>query len=65
MQINQYCTNLPEVKDDNLQMISGNKLKQSGGRSDIISSFQIQHDIGGQGIIHLKKQGKEIISDMY
>lgn len=65
MQINQYCTNLPEVKEENLQMVSGNKLKQIRGRSEIISAFPIQHDIGGQGIVQQKKQGKEIINDMY
>jgi len=65
MQINQYCTNLPDVKDENLEMVSGNNIKQIRGRSDIISAFPRQHDIGGQGIVDLKKEGKEIISDMY
>lgn len=65
MQVNQYCTNLPEVKEENLQMVSGNKLKQVRGRSEIIGAFPRQHDIGGQGIIQLKKQGKEIISDLH
>jgi len=65
IQINQYCTNLPEVKKENLQMISGNNVKQIRGRSEIISVFPRQHDIGGQGIVELERQGKEIIDDMY
>ncbi len=65
IQVNQYCTNLPEVKDENFKMVSGNNIEQLRGRSEIISVFPKQHDIGGQGIVQLEKQGKEIISDMY
>ena len=65
MQTDQYCTNLPDIKEYNFKLVSGNKVNQLRGRSEIISVFPKQHDVGGQGIVELKKQGREIIKEMY
>lgn len=47
-----YCTNLPEVKDDQYEMISGNNVELIEPAVPHIQIFPKQFDIGGQGIVH-------------
>ena len=65
LHINQYCTNIPAANQESLAIISGNTLKQIGGRSEHIATFKKQYDIGGQGVLEHQKQGTEIIDELY
>ena len=47
-----YCTNLPEVKDDQYKMISGDNVELIEPSVPHIQIFPKQFDIGGQGIVH-------------
>ena len=43
-----YCTNLPEVKDNQYEMISGNNVELIEPAVPHIQIFPKQFDIGGQ-----------------
>jgi hypothetical protein len=48
----QYCTNLPEIRKDQYDMVSGDQVELLDSSSPHIQIFPKQFDIGGQGIVH-------------
>lgn len=48
----QYCSNLPKIEEENLNLISNNKVEQIKNRNKYINAFNTQYDIGGNGIIN-------------
>jgi len=47
----QYCTNLPDIREDQYNMVSGDQVELVDSSIPHIQIFPKQFDIGGQGIV--------------